>query len=92
MNNPATSGGVSLISEGVSLVGLITTVVQANLLISVIPTPIPIEPVVSAIDYTILIVLGCIAVGVLIVLACFTLRYLSRMGYIPLPDSHDPFY
>ena len=91
MNNSATAGEMS-ITEGVSLVGLITAVVQANLLISVIPAPIPIEPVVSAIDYTLLIVLACIAVAVLIVSASFTVRYLSRMGYIPLPDSHDPFY
>jgi hypothetical protein len=92
MNNSATAGGVMSITEGVSLVGLITAVVQANLLISVIPTPIPIEPVVSAIDYTLLIVLACIAVAVLIVSASFTVSYLSRMGYIPLPDSHDPYY
>ena len=91
-NNATITGSVTSIKGDVSLVGLITAVVQADLLFDVIPTPDPIQPVVPVIDYTVPIVVGFVAVGVLIVLASFAWTFLSRRGYIPLPDSRDLLY
>ena len=91
-NNATITGSVTSIKGDVSLVGLITVVVQADLLFEVIPTPDPIQPVVPVIDYTVPIVVGFVAVGVIIVLASFAWTFLSRRGYIPLPDSRDLLY
>lgn len=87
---------ISSIPGSYALEGLLTTIVQAYLPFETIvpPPPVPLpEPHPRSFNYTFLIVVGCVGMGILLGLI-FAIGCLSRQGfqYAWLPGSFGPDY
>jgi hypothetical protein len=80
-------GNISFIPGSHQISGLITSIVQAYLPFEPVPSPtVPVEP---PKDYTFLILVGCVGMGIMLGLG-FAVGCFGRRGYTLLPNSLDP--